>query len=393
MLKDAAARRCRLGADTLKGDDLHLKDGDLHMTKVKLAGTVVRFSRATVGVCMVCACNAEPFDGAQPLDVSDNSNGGGSTGGAGAGGGIAIEATGGVVGPSAAAPADTASSSAMLLATIDAPWGLAVDATTVYVAGQGNPPPSHPLVAIPIAGGQPDSIAVGSNWTVAIDDLRVYWSDGTSILSCAKQNCAGSTTVLAQSGWSHGIGVDATSVYWATTSEGKVMKVDKNGGASSVLASGTYPYELTVDETNVYWTDHDSAGNGTVMGVPSAGGSPVQLAISKDVGTMGIAVDKKNVYFTTGDGKMMQVPKNGGAVLTLSTALGNEPWGIATDGMNVYAVSEPVHGPGAIVRVPVGGGATKVLASGQVAPVGIAVDAAYVYWTDVDAGKVMRIAK
>jgi hypothetical protein len=281
-----------------------------------------------------------------------------------------------------------------LLATIDAPWGLAVDGTTLYVAGQGDPPPAHPLVAIPMAGGQPNSIAVGSNWTVAIDDTRVYWGDGISILSCAKQNCAGSTIVLAQSGRSHGIGVDATSVYWATTSGGTVMKVDKNGGASSVLASGTYPYQLAVDESNVYWTDYDySTGNGTVMSVPIAGGSPVQLAITKDGDTMGIAVDKKNVYFTTGDGKMMQVPKNGGTALTLSTALGNEPWGIATDGQNVYAVSEPLHGPGAIVRVPVGGGAAKVLASGQVAPVGIAVDAAYVYWTDVEAGKVMRMAK
>ena len=89
------------------------------------------------------------------------------------------------------------------------------------------------------------------------------------------------------------------------------MKVDKNGGASSVLASGTYPYELTLDESNVYWTDHDSTGNGTVMSVPIAGGSPVQLAISKVPGTMGIAVDKNNVYFTTGDGKMMQVSKSG----------------------------------------------------------------------------------
>lgn len=384
-----------LGADTFRGDDLHLKDGDFHMTKAKLGGMVARFSRTTVWVCMVCACNAQPFDGGPPSDISNNSNSGGSTGGTGAGGGIAFAGAGGeIFVPSAAAPGDTGPSSAKLLATLDAPWGLAVDATTVYVAGQGDPPPAHSLVAIPIAGGQPNSIAVGSNWTVAIDDMRVYWGDGTSIRACAKQDCASSTIVLAQSGSSHGIAVDATSVYWATTSERTVMKVDKNGGASSVLASGTYPYELTVDEANVYWTDYEySTGNGTVMSVPIAGGSPVQLAITKDGNTMGIAIDKKNVYFTTGDGKMMQVPKNGGAALTLSTDLGNEPWGIATDGKNVYGVSEPLHGPGAIVRVPVGGGATKVLASGQVAPVGIAVDAAYVYWTDVEAGKVMRIAK
>ena len=199
MLEDAVLRRCE----------------DIQMTKAKLGGMVARFPGTAVWVCMVCACNAQPFDGGSPSDIENNSNSGGSTGDAGAGGGIAVS--------SAATSGGTGSSSAKLLATIDAPWGLAVDATTVYVARQGDTTPARPLVAIPIAGGQLNLIGAGSNWTVAIDDTRVYWGDGTSIRSCDKQDCVSSTVVLAQTSGSHGIVVDAKNVYWATTAGGAVM--------------------------------------------------------------------------------------------------------------------------------------------------------------------------
>lgn len=341
---------------------------------------------------MLCACRTQAIDEA-PLDPSGGTGvGGGASGGGAVGGDIA--GGGGVGG----APVDGSGdggdpnlgnpglSSAQVLATTSAPWGLAVDATTIYVAGQGVTG-GRPVVSVPIAGGSPSPLTTTSNFTVAIDDTRVYWSDGTSIFSCAKRNCADSTTTLARTpvGETHGIAVDATSVYWATTSGGKIMKVGKNGGAAFTLASGGYPYQVTVDENNVYWTDEQP---GTIMKVPTSGGVPVQLATGQ--GPMGIAVDGQNVYFTTSDGKMVQVSKNGGTALTLSDALGNEPWGIATDGVNVYGAS---MGNGTIVKVPVGGGAVIVLVAGQRAPAGIAVDATYVYWTDVDAGTVMRTAK
>ena len=346
---------------------------------------------------LLCACRTQAIDEG-PLDPSGGTGVGGGAGGIGAGGCRAVggdiaggDGVGGATVGGSGAGGDPnlgsqGPSSAQVLATTNAPWGLAVDATTVYVAGQGVTG-LRPLVSVPIAGGSPSPLTATSCFTVAIDETRVYWSDGTSILSCAKRNCADSTTTLGRTsvGETHGIAVDATSVYWATTSGGKIMKVGKNGGTAFTLASGSYPYQVAVDETAVYWTDQEP---GTIMKVPTSGGVPVQIATGQ--GPMGIAVDGQNVYFTTGDGKMVQVPKDGGTARTLSDALGNEPWGITTDGANVYGAS---MGNGTIVKVPVGGGALTVLAAGQRAPAGIAVDATYVYWTDVDAGTVMRAAK
>jgi hypothetical protein len=191
---------------------------------------------------------------------------------------------------------------------------------------------------------------------------------------------------LAPSGSSYGIAVDATSVYWAATADGKVMKVDKNGGVALTLASGDAPLLITVDDANVYWTQYRA-----VMKVPTAGGTAVQLATALD--PAGIAVDGNNVYFTTGDGKIMQVPKNGGDALTLASDLGNDPWAIAVDGENVYGASIT---NGTIVKIPVGGGASQVLASADY-PMGVAVDANYVYWAEVGTYvggcAVMRVVK
>jgi hypothetical protein len=74
-----------------------------------------------------------------------------------------------------------------------------------------------------------------------------------------------------------GIAVDATSVYWTNEySSGTVMKVPTGGGTPTTLASGqSYPQGIAVDATSVYWTNDIS---GTVMKVPTGGGTPTTLA-------------------------------------------------------------------------------------------------------------------
>jgi hypothetical protein len=49
------------------------------------------------------------------------------------------------------------------------------------------------------------------------------------------------------------------------------------------------------------------------------------------------------------------------------------------------------YGDGTVVKVPLGGGAPIVLASGQDSPASIAVDATSVTWVNEDGGNVMRL--
>ena len=123
------------------------------------------------------------------------------------------------------------------------------------------------------------------------------------------------------------------------------------------------------------------------MSVPASGG-PVTILVppdpSYDVATL--AVDCVNVYYTTTAGTLARIPVGGGTPTTLATGAG-AALQLAVDADRVYFV-----GPDGLAAVPIEGGAVTTLAPGS-SPAGIAVDAHDVYWTDVDAGTVMKVAK
>jgi len=140
------------------------------------------------------------------------------------------------------------------------------------------------------------------------------------------------------------------------------------------------------------------------MRVPLCGGTPATLATS--VVVAGLALDATSVYWVeepvTGPGVswLERVPKAGGPVTTLSS-LGAYSWtGPVLDATGAYLAGSmnvtcptPDGGtcdPGAIVRVPLAGGAPVTLAAQQNEPVGLAVDATYVYWINDGDGSVAR---
>lgn len=65
------------------------------------------------------------------------------------------------------------------------------------------------------------------------------------------------------------------------------------------------------------------------------------------------------------------------------------PWRVAMDARNVYWTD---FGSGIVLKAPISGGETKVLASGQQGPCGIAIDDKSVYWSNNQGGTIMEVS-
>jgi hypothetical protein len=178
------------------------------------------------------------------------------------------------------------------------------------------------------------------------------------------------------------------------------------GGLFSIPTSGGNPIQLpnagpanyiAVGGAFAYWADGSAVRRAPVDG----SATPTVLAtVGNREEIFGLAVDSTSVYFAVGSldspGAIKTVPITGGTPTVIATS--TWPLQVAVDGAYVYwtNAAQVTRGPScdtSLMRVALGGGVPEVLASGQMGATYLALDANFVYWTNTFEGTVVKLAK
>lgn len=292
-----------------------------------------------------------------------------------------------------------------LAAGLYMPGAIAVDDTNAYYSDQTS------VVAIPLAGGAPLSLAPGQGLptSLALEDGRLYWTNFTEGTVRSVPVAGGTSTVLV-SGQSYPqfVAVAGADVYWVNSPgyPDAVSVVPRDESEPSVLYSTSNGISsIAADASGAYFTvgaDPGSPETGMLVHASPSGDEIVTLAEGQ-ASPRGVALRDGQVYWVTGEQLSEQtlftMPAIGGTPTALITVLGLS--GFAVDRSDIYfataATSQDANG--SLSRLPLVGGEPNVLVAGVSLVSGIALDRDFVYWIDAGplleqfAGTVMRVRK
>jgi hypothetical protein len=300
----------------------------------------------------------------------------------------------------------------VVLASLDSPWGIAVDANNVYFTTDV---PDGSVYECPLSGcsGKPVVLASGlaSPARIVVQSDTVYWANylGGSIDSCPVNGCTdGKPSVLAMGQEDPtGIAVYGDFVYWtnsAFSGVGSVRKCPTKGGATTTLAPHEIaPETVAVDGSGVYWVGAGGdGGSGELKFCALDGGEPTPL-VKDQSGAFFVTLFQGSVYWSdqTPSGFVRSCSEPTCATIT-SVASPDKPAEVAVDASGIYWVS--YVSDGTIQKCPplpagCGSAPPTYLARNQGTPFAIALDETSVYWTNTKGadggtgGNVMKVAK
>lgn len=183
-----------------------------------------------------------------------------------------------------------------------------------------------------------------------------------------------------------GTGVVPSHLYWSDTNDGTIHEANLDGTDPTTLAtSQNCPSGVAADSSYLYWVS-GSCITGTIMRANLDGTGAIPLITTGQNSVSGLAVDRSYIYWTnSGSGTIMRAKLDGSGTTTLVTGQ-LLPVGVAVDGSHLYWVGQtPMNGP-AIMTANLDGSDPTILVAGQDDLFGVAVDGSHVYWANDDTG-------
>ena len=321
------------------------------------------------------------------------------------------------------------------------------DGDTHHVSGSGDACPrlspttlfttTTALGALFVGGGYVYAAIINPFTPVGDGGPSPLYSANVGLVSCPKSGCNGDprtlfdyTTIVDASAWGGATATDAGLFYTLPTATpdggpldaaaGSVMRAALDGTGASLVTSGLrYPYLIAAEGRGIYWTDDPASLSGstnvawTVRAAESSSAGSDLVVEGYAGGTTALFADSKNLYVLgtdeSGDEGLFFCPLPtsgaGGCNAHATEIVANIPqesgfappplgpgvYSFAADGANLFEAVAEYNGQ--ILRYDLVTHAPTVLATGQVTPSTLAVDAVYAYWTTYDSDAIYYTAK
>jgi hypothetical protein len=148
-----------------------------------------------------------------------------------------------------------------------------------------------------------------------------------------------------------------------------------------------------------------SSSGGGMESSGSSGSTPaaddLRIAIAKDQSPRCLIQDSDHLYWQNADGKVAGIAKNDGSVVRSQLATPAQPvgaCGLVIDGGSIYAT---MYGLGSIAKISLDKTTTGTITLGSqgslfgalLTPSSLAIDATYIYVTELDSGAIKRLSK
>jgi hypothetical protein len=223
----------------------------------------------------------------------------------------------------------------------------------------------------------------------------VYWgAGGANAIGRANLDGTGlNTSFVSGVTTPYGLAVDASHIYWADLTNGNIGRanIDGSGANQTFVTGASGPAAVAVDGTYVYWANSTGHTIGRAPLADPNGLGKDQSFVTTGASSQpnGLAVNATHIYWSDlGAATIGRTPladpngpqKNTSLVTGVNTAAG-----VAVDAIYLYWV----HAIDRIGRANLDGTlpSTSFISGLTRIPTGLAVDAANVYWGNVDSGE------